>query len=289
MITTCTRIDWLEWTLGEGRRDSIWLQDALRYWEATQARNGYTNALKDPVSGMTLMWHFDADVHTTMGWHFSASGKAMGALRAHLSERLILQTLVHEGGDDLQVSRLDLALDVFNSGLRPSDLQAAEIAGLMRPRAKNRHYHEQTDAQGRTAQSWYIGSRKSRTGHYIVYEKGREMGDFNLDQLRIEGRHRQKRAKGVMNALLSSDDMHEMNKSLVKDALRPIDGALDFALDAPATHVKQEAKATDFDTLWHWCDRVAMGALKRIEAMRAGTVAELLCQHNLDGIQPDCE
>lgn len=278
-ITTSACIDWLEWTYHEGCDRSIWLSDAVRYWDAGVPRNGYTRALTDPDTGLTMMWHHDEVVHERMGYHFVATGDVMTRLRDHMSERIMLASIDMEGGDDLRITRLDLALDVYNSEMRPADIKACAECGLIEPRSRVRYWTVRTYPSGHQAQSYQIGDKKTK--HLIVYDKGMEMGDFDLDMFRLEIRYRQKHAGSAFTKLLAGQNVHEVTKSVIKHELRPQDCALDFILDAQAERVSQEVRDKDFDSLYYWLDNTAMSALKRADAMRPGTATELLRKHSI--------
>lgn len=277
-IKTSACIDWLEWTYREGRDRSIWLSDAVRHWEAGRPRNGYTRALTDPDTGLTMMWHHHEQIHERMGYHFVATGHVMAKLRGSIREKIILASIDIEGGDDLRISRIDLALDVYNSGMRPADIKACAEHDLIKPRSNVRFWTVRTYPHGAEAQSYQIGAKGSK--HLIAYDKGAEMGDFDLDMFRLEMRYRQKHATSAFEQLLSGD-VHEVTKGVIKHELRPQFGALDFILDAPAKRVSQEVRNKDFDSLYCWLDGTAMSALKRADAMRPGTAAELLRKHGI--------
>lgn len=279
LIETSACVDWLEWTYHEGRDRSIWLRDALRYWDPSIARNGYTDALKDPSTGMVLMWHRDVRVHERMGYHFVATGDTMAKLRAQISEPLILASIGLEGGDDLRITRIDLALDVYNAQMRPGDIKACAEHGIIKPRSKVRYWTVRTYPNGSQAQSYQIGNKNTK--HFLAYDKGMEMGDFETDRLRLEIRYRQKHGMSAFEALTSGQGLHRAIRGMIKDELRPRDDELDFILDAPPVKIAQEVRDRGFDTLYHWLDTTALPALKRAEGMRDGTACELMRKHGL--------
>lgn len=142
----------------------------------TKPRFGYT-AAKGYESGAVVMWNSE---RPEMGYHLILSGAALNHLAGTGQDSLeVLKYIAKMEG---RVSRLDLAIDVFDSGLTPDDLSKRN-----RKPVKGKGRTPKYTLVGDAEDGWtiYIGSRSSEK-FLRIYHKGLEQNEKDNDWLRIE-------------------------------------------------------------------------------------------------------
>jgi Replication initiation factor len=139
------------------------------------AKNGYT-AGSVYSSGVIAMW---SPNNAEMGVHVVFSGKALRGLQAQgIYPNEVLEAIAKYDG---RVSRIDLAIDLTDSGLTPKELGTPQQPGEHIGRAL-----KHTLVSGHDG-SWtqYVGSRKSDK-FLRIYDKAKEQRTPLLDIIRIE-------------------------------------------------------------------------------------------------------
>lgn len=127
-----------------------------------------------------------------------------------------------------QVSRIDLALDFFNSGLEIRDIRNGYQSGQLTSKSRKppRQYHElelfEQKALGKDdgiehGDSIYFGSPKSDT-MFRCYNKAAEQGVRNgVKWVRIEGQFRHKKAQKISLAVLRSEKLRYVVNASIRD------------------------------------------------------------------------
>lgn len=143
---------------------------------AIKGLHGY-NAGRELESGLRVLWHTEKD---EMGVHFSFGG---AALRWYESKSLgwfeLLSLIKKHNG---RTSRVDLAIDIENSGLTPKDLNKANLKPY---KGRGRTPQFVTLTGDRDSWTVYIGSRSSER-FVRIYDKAKEQGDYDSDRVRVE-------------------------------------------------------------------------------------------------------
>lgn len=183
-----------------------------RTYVSGKATNGYTQS-RLYQSGIIEMFN---PAHPIMGVHIVYSGKVLAKLENEhgLSRDEILLHHVANGGN---VSRIDLTLDVMNSGLNLDD-----IWGMLEcDAAITNSQHSRTQSGDDKGYTVYVGSRKTRKKMIRIYDKAKEMDMGNIDYKRIELEVRQDIARNAVRQYLQG----ELNPKIIRQM---IIGVVDF-------------------------------------------------------------
>jgi len=155
--------------------DCIILGERLKDVEA-KALFGYS-AAERYESGAVLMWHVE---RPDMAYHLMLSGSALNWISGQGQDSLdVLKQLNAIGA---RVSRLDMAIDVFDSGMQMSDFsKQTRLPAIGKGRVP------QLTPVGTQEDGWtiYIGSRSSDKC-LRIYDKAKEQHDKQTDWIRIE-------------------------------------------------------------------------------------------------------
>jgi DNA relaxase NicK len=140
------------------------------------AKNGYDRSNRYE-SGAVVMW---SSTREDMGIHLVLSGSCLKWMHEHGQDSQKALMWVNKLGG--RVSRIDLAIDVKNSGLNMVD-----VCKPNRLPYKGRGRTPKLTPVGDEEDGWtvYIGSRSSDK-FLRIYDKALEQGDKNADWIRIE-------------------------------------------------------------------------------------------------------
>lgn len=176
MLETDVRIDWISVTFANKDADNaIPPHMAGAYWTDCAPQRGYSLARQSVPHGVKDNTH---EHRREMGRHVVYGGKTLIRLSSVMSA---LDVLEHTEEHNGRVTRLDLALDVLDSGLSLAALQAQFEAGKCQTRARKiMPYGRVGNSQG----TLYIGSRTSEA-YMRIYDKAAEIGQAG-DRIRIE-------------------------------------------------------------------------------------------------------
>lgn len=195
-MKTDVRIDWIAATFpaGTNQFDAYPSEIYSAEWIECVPARGYTSARQFVPYGVTESINPD---RPEMGIHVVYSGAALTRLAEKgVSPLTILTHIANAGG---RCTRLDVALDVRDSGLNLAYMQNEFEAGNVRSNARK------ITPVGRIIGSQgtlYIGSRTSEA-FMRVYDKAHEQGRGDEDWLRIELELKGSKARKAHNALLS--------------------------------------------------------------------------------------
>ena len=151
-----------------------------------KARNGYQHATTY-ASGAVCMVNHD---RPEMGWHVIYTARAIHQLHelSGVTQKQLLQHL----SEGAKVSRLDVKLDVTDSGLKIEDLYHDAKAGKIETKSRTVGYVESAKTgQEIGASTCYVGSMKKRKKLLRVYDKGLQssiLGDLKRFELELRSR-----------------------------------------------------------------------------------------------------
>lgn len=181
-------IDWISATYPFGYDKSEWLSVVLpaekNMGVATGARYGYSEAQKYP-SGAISQRNYD---RRDMGIHVTYSAKAIAKASEEFdcTQSQLLNYLMLGA----KITRLDVCIDIFDSGLIISNLYKDAKAGKIKTRSKNISFIESAKVgKEKGSQTMYIGSQNKRKKLLRVYDKGMQLGtDTDIKRFELECR-----------------------------------------------------------------------------------------------------
>lgn len=256
-MITAWSIDWLSGTFKTGVSDLdvrkvTCFGFPLKTWTQTQAKFGYAQAFTHPL-GHLVMANYS---RPEMGVHLAFGGRALKALaEGSQPATALLAWMMQQGA---KITRLDLAIDVFDVAIDPSEL--AKVARVTNaPGSAKKWRIWRGEDQGCTA---YIGSRKSEK-FLRIYDKAAETGDHSRHWTRfeLELKGDAARAAAAQMALLNDQERSQYIKGLIKGVFNPNDETFQTAMDGPA-EVLRTTKDTEDNTLNWLLDTVARSIAK---------------------------
>ena len=161
MITQCS-IDWLSVTT-KHKRGAITPKSLTDTYLEKKGRLGYKVSYVFD-NGVTQLWSDDRpEIHVIY------SGETLKAI----SETMSIQNLVQWHADlGHRVSRIDTAIDVFETDLQVIDFAKLWAKGNVKTRAKNGILI--SDPRNETGDTFYVGSLKKRRKLLRIYDKAKE-------------------------------------------------------------------------------------------------------------------
>lgn len=146
-------------------------------WAETKPHNGYRYAVKSST-GIVVMSHPD---RPKMGTHIVMSGDTLKNTEydTGLTPKKVLQWY---RAMNWKVTRLDVAVDFYNSGLEVPEIARLVSEGEVETKARSAPYINDPMTGGETQ---YIGSLKNRTKLFRYYNKASQQG-VELDWKRAE-------------------------------------------------------------------------------------------------------
>lgn len=178
-MQTSFTIDWLSVTFpNNGAKVFLQEIEQMAYHASTRCipAKGYNHGI-EYNSGLRVSWH---DKRDEQGTHIVMSGSTLRWYYAiGLSWHAILRAVKMQGG---RASRVDLALDVRESGLSPAVLSSLN---LMPYKGRGRTPKLTTLTSDDNGWTVYVGSRQSDK-FMRIYNKGAELGEKNTDYVRVE-------------------------------------------------------------------------------------------------------
>lgn len=179
MVSFGFSIDWISATFAD--HDAYKFARMLGYetWAksvpATPPR-GY-NRCVELETGARIAW---SESRTDMGTHIVLSGSTLSAYRDKNLDGLQLLKIIRENNG--RTSRVDLAIDVKNGGLKLTDF-SRDTRILMKSRGRQpKLWPTGTQEDGWTV---YVGNRESDK-FFRIYDKAKERGNFEDDYVRFE-------------------------------------------------------------------------------------------------------
>lgn len=278
-MNTAWSIDWLSITFKTGVSDLDFRKVLsfgfpLKTWQRDKGKFGYQQAFIHPF-GILVMSNA---ARPEMGVHVSFSGRALRSLAdVGTSGIELLEWALNERG---RITRLDLAIDVFDQAIDPIALaKCARV--LVNPGTARKWSYVQGHDGGTTA---YIGSRKSER-FLRIYDKAAEqrIQDQNWTRFELELKSDSARAAANHFTLLSDAERGGYIKGLIKNLFNPNDATFQEAMEGSADPLKT-IKDTDDNTLEWLLNTVARSIAKTMARRADVDVWGLLTQavhHNL--------
>jgi len=141
-----------------------------------------------------------------MGTHYTITGQSFVRLQDMFGSFDVLSSVVASGGN---LSRLDLAIDIYDSGIDLSTLYDHIISGDAQTRSRTFAMVSNHDKEGISGQGIYVGSRKNRSKLLCVYDKALELDlsryraqptDHKRAELRLYSQYAKKTAPYITDA-----------------------------------------------------------------------------------------
>jgi len=196
-------IDWISCTFpyeySSRWKSCVHPADTNHYIES-KARNGYQHATTY-ASGAVVMVNHD---RPEMGWHVIYTARAINQLKeiSGVTQKQLLQHL----SSGAKVSRLDIKLDVKDSGLIIEDLYNDAKAGRIETKSRSVGYVESAKTGDEIgAATCYVGSMKKRKKLLRVYDKTAQSQGFG-DLKRFELELRSRAALAPVKRLKSTNE-----------------------------------------------------------------------------------
>lgn len=245
-MNTAWSIDWLSGTF-KGNVTDMDIRKAtqfgfpLKTWTPTQPKFGYGQAFLHPL-GHLVMANYS---RPEMGVHLAFGGRALHSLaEGGQPATNLLAWMMNEGA---KITRLDLAIDVFDLAIDPIALAKCERVKNDPGSAKKWSFVGGHD-EGKTA---YIGSRKSEK-FLRIYDKARQTGrdDILWTRFELELKGDAARAAGAQMMLLSDLERPIYIKGLIRALFNPANDDFQAIMDAPAIALKTTKDTEDTTLKW---------------------------------------
>lgn len=210
-MDTRLSIDWISCT-SHGR-----LKNGFRFcyptltnhtqWEAVKGMMGYDNAYRHTTGVLMLK----SSKREDMGTHIVHSGKALSRINERW-QRNALSLLEFYVNNGASIARVDIAVDIYNSGMDIASLAKQLKSKKCVTRSKSGLFIESMDGQGDTL---YVGSIKKRKKLLRIYDKGAESG-VGGDWIRVEYEVHGKPATQASIEIIESIDRADTMIRIVK-------------------------------------------------------------------------
>lgn len=201
-------LDWISATCKSNQENP--LPDIVKssHWIAGDGRFGY-KASRKFISGVV---EYAMPVREEMGTHIVYSGTALSYLRDTFGQAYVPFDHHMENGHSL--SRIDIAVDIMNSGLKVAALFNDYEAGRVKTRVRSKAVAI-LKSNGEM-ETMYVGNKKSRKKLLRIYNKAIEAGKDDLDWIRVELECRQQNANRAARHIFDSDDRHGAAIALIR-------------------------------------------------------------------------
>lgn len=174
-------IDWISCTRKkQTHRPTYTAHPSLHDWEnwaECSALHGYTSGGKH-TTGVRV---FHSDKRVDMGYHIQYSGSALRRVEEY-NGTTAMDVLDHHVDEKHHFSRLDIALDMINTGVVVDYFENAFLQQKAITRIKTAAKTQSLTHEGHT---FYIGSQKRKKKLVRVYDKAAEQG-LKGDWVRVE-------------------------------------------------------------------------------------------------------
>lgn len=176
-------IDWLRATVVTGIREQFELRERLQdiipgeWAEAGPVPFSYRQGVECDAAG--IFWN---DEHPEFGIMLEMSGSRLSRARERGLNIVKIMSEIRSLG--FTITRLDLAMDVYNVGVRPQSLYHAWMKGELTTKSRKVTIIKSVSGDEVAGETVYIGSRQSNA-MLRVYDKGAEMKQ-DTDRIRLE-------------------------------------------------------------------------------------------------------
>lgn len=140
-------------------------------------QRGYDNAVELIEHGARINWSSKRD---DMGVHIALNGNALSWFRSKSVDGLQMLKWIKQ--DHGRVSRIDLAIDMYNTGLQQAEFSKDTLKAYHGKGRTPRITRVLNDDRSYTV---YVGARTSDK-FMRIYDKAKERGDFSRDIIRVE-------------------------------------------------------------------------------------------------------
>lgn len=257
-------LDWLRGTMiadneikHDARNKAQKILGELEWLDSKHAPFSYREGVECKYAG--IHWH---EEHPEFGLMWNSSGAQLSAARAAgIDPVRVLNELREQGW---KMTRLDLAMDIYNAGGRPREMFNARKDGDLKTKSKHYSIVQSRDDAGVSGETVYFGARQSKV--YIrVYDKAAERGK-NGDCIRVEIELKQDRAESAALSVYEQGLPRTMASILREQFLYGLPDWITKALELQFELVKMElSKDTNFEK---WFQGTVIPAIEK--AVRTG-------------------
>jgi hypothetical protein len=195
--------------------------------------------------------------HPEFGLMLDMSGSRLSALRdAGISDQYVIEGAHLQGW---KFTRIDIAMDVYNTGARPKDMYAAWQGGALRTKARTAGIYQTRNQAGVKGETVYFGSRTSDV-YLRVYDKAKEQNQTG-DRIRVEFEVKHDRANAVAMSVLDQGVPRTIAALITDQILAGVPQWMRSAMELEFTIVKVEAsKDTNFEK---WFSGTVLPAIEK--------------------------
>lgn len=266
-------IDWLQWSVewptsvGTFPSEPNAMKDLLRSALPPGGEVTLTDELIRPMAGYNSGMQAS---HARLFWHTENRNQHIGVLMTGQDLRnVILIPFPHEAlirwvvAKSRKISRLDFALDVFDTEANPSDLmeqwKSGKAATAARKVMEFTSYEKDTDGTPVASPTVYMGARESDR-QLRIYDKAKQMG-VNRQWTRIELQVRDARAWHLAEAMVRYG-IARAGQQAVRDYFTVLEPSwwVD-AVQGEATYIKPVGKPET--NTEKWIREVCLPAIRR--------------------------
>jgi len=201
-------LDWVSVTFPTNTRFSYLLPEGAKpqhYAEIGPGRHGYLKQWKGD-SGALIM----SDGKIEQGVHLVLTGETLESIRASgPTDKALCGNFERQHG---KASRIDVAIDVYDSPLSIDDLIVAYRTGLLQTPAKAASRIENLNTPEQTL---YVGQRASNR-LFRAYNKGAQVQDERA-WIRLELECKRLTARAVVQAIVNNTDTRAVINRTIKD------------------------------------------------------------------------
>lgn len=261
-MNTNYSIDWISVTMGQ---EDVHIPKQVATPELTIKRGmmGYSQQIEYPC-GARYLWDERREDR-----HMIYSGETLRRLSSEICSFDILKFHIENGH---KIARIDIAIDVFDSGATVqefSDLWAKNRV-ITRARAGTLI----ADPRGENGDTFYLGSRKRKRKLLRIYDKGKEQGT-DMDWLRFEMQYNGGSARSAARAIYSATDipavMRGQLSAYAKFSHQTFHDLMKDTSDSPVHHEIPYKP----DSREYWIEKTVIPALRKHEAIHPGTMQRI--------------
>jgi len=225
--TITERCHWIAYTV-PFYKDNLWPSFISASGKEIRPIQHYTHGL-EISNGGRVFWN---ERRPNMGRHVIFSGQCCDIIGVNLKECL---SFVHSQG--YKTTRLDLAIDVYNTNLSLKHMESLILRKVFRSHAQTAPTTRDLMATGHTVQLGKAGS----ASFLRVYDKAAEQ-KLDTSWIRIEISYGARKAKQALAAYLQHDNIRGMVRDYVSF---PTWRKWNVLLDAPKVEVRYANKTTN--------------------------------------------
>lgn len=258
------------------------------HWDKVQAAQKLLPVTQwDAMAGTPFSYNIGVECEfAIIAWHtekpefgvmMDMSGSRLSLLREQGVSLLSVMSDLHTLG--WKITRLDLAMDVYNTGLRPRHLYNRFSDDSMKTKARSARIMQSKTVKGVDGETVYFGSRKSNV-MWRVYDKAAEMKQKG-DRIRTEFELKREAANGYAMLAVEQGIPRTMAALLTEQITSGMPEVYRQATDLEFEIVRIEAsRDTNFE---RWFETTVLPAISKAIRVHMPDVEHMIMQAIKDG------